>query len=146
MQKLGREECPYMERWIIEFKLFSLRLHHWLYSDDQRNYHDHPWWFITLVLKGSYIDISPKNQDLITEERVEELMSVGKIRYRPSKWKHTVKVSEGGCWTLLLTGPEVRDWGFWVKRKDGTNVYRLRRRNKYFLENGHHPCEKGKMK
>ena len=58
-QKLGREECPYMRRWVIDLYFFSIRLHHWMASDDQRHYHDHPWDFISLILKGGYMDVNP---------------------------------------------------------------------------------------
>lgn len=34
----------------------------------------------------------------------------------------------------MLTGREVRRWGFWVK-------WKFKKSNKYFLEHGHHPCE-----
>lgn len=48
--------------------------------------------------------------------------------------------NDGGCWTVLLTGPEKRVWGFWVNGK-------FRKRNKYFYEHGHHhPCDPSKDK
>lgn len=47
-----------MVRWAWDFGRFgSLRLHHWLRSDDKRFKHDHPSDFATLVLRGSYQDI-----------------------------------------------------------------------------------------
>lgn len=54
-------ECPYLERWILgvgvpgHTSLFSLRLHHFFRSDED-HLHDHPGWFVTLVLRGSYED------------------------------------------------------------------------------------------
>jgi hypothetical protein len=45
-----------------------------------------------------------------------------------------LKEIPGGCWTLLLTGPKVRRWGFWVSKK-------FKKSNKYFLGHGSHPCE-----
>ncbi len=127
-QNLGRPECPYLRRWVLDFKLFSLRVHRWLASDDPRHRHDHPWWFLTLVLWGGYTDDS-----LVSQDKLGFLS----VRYRPSSWAHTVRVKEGGCWTVMLTGPEVREWGFWV------NGTRWRKRNKYFYEFGNHPCSAG---
>jgi hypothetical protein len=124
-QPLGRKECPYNYRWIIDFKLFSIRLHKWVASDDLRCLHDHPSWFITIVLRGSYIDIT---------ENGEELLESGVIRFRPALHKHAVKVVDKPCWTLLLFGRPKRIWGFYV---DG----RFRRREKYFKRFGHHPCD-----
>ncbi len=124
-QNLGKNECPYMKRWVLDFDLFSIRLHKWLSSDDQRHLHDHPWWFISLVLKGWYLDKSEN----VTRTRV-----AGEIAYFPATHKHTVEVAPQGCWTLLLTGKEKRQWGFWVKNK-------FKKRNRYFYDFGHHPCE-----
>lgn len=127
--KFGEElKCSvgvYVRRWICETPFGSLRLHHWLHSDDDRAFHDHPWWFVTLVLQGGYTDCSPKG---------EERMASPKIAFRPAEHSHTVKVDKGGCWTLLITGPQVRRWGFWVGRK-------WKKSNKYFLEHGMHVCD-----
>lgn len=130
-----------MKRWVLDLYLFSIRLHHWMSSDDQRHYHDHPWNFITIVLAGGYTDIAPSNQEDPDSRPIHERMTPGTICHRASFHKHTVKVDDGGCWTLLLTGRPIRTWGFWVKRKDGSGIWRMRKRNKYFREMGHHPCE-----
>lgn len=125
-QLLGRPECPYMQRWVIETRWGSVRLHRWLASDDQRHFHDHPWWFVCLILAGGYTDVSPSG---------EQNMHVGSVAFRPALHRHTVRVKPGGCWSLVVTGPEVRPkWGFWVGGK-------FRKRNKFFFEHGHHPCE-----
>jgi hypothetical protein len=123
-EKLGRPDCPYLIRWVLNLGLFSVRLHHWLGSDDPRAHHDHPWWYLTLVLWGGYVDSFPGGSDKL---------GMGSMRFRRSSWIHTVKVNPGGCWTLMLTGPEVRDWGFWVGGK-------FVRRNKYFFRHGVHEC------
>lgn len=124
---MGKSECPYLRRWVFNAGMFSVRLHHWYASDDARYFHDHPWWFITFVLAGGYTDISPAGQ---------QVMKTGSTCYRPAFHRHTVQVNPGGCWTFLITGPEIRRWGFWVKGK-------FKKANKYFLEHGHHPCAKG---
>lgn len=115
----------YVRRWFVETPWFSVRLHHWLHSDDDRYFHDHPWWFVTLVLQGSYRDLSPSGS---------ELMTPGSVAFRPALHRHTVKVALDGCWTVLVTGPQVRRWGFWVGEK-------WKKSNKYFLEHGKHVCD-----
>lgn len=55
-QELGDPRCPYLIRWLIDLRLFSIRLHHWVRSDDKRAMHDHSWWFLTFVLAGGYTD------------------------------------------------------------------------------------------
>ncbi len=125
-QQLGLPECPYMDRWVINCGLFSIRVHHWRKSDDKRYFHDHPWWYLTLVLSGSYIDVSPNGKDI---------MSRWRMAFRPALHRHTVEINSD-VWTLLITGPEIRKWGFWVNGK-------FKKANKYFFEQGHHPCTDG---
>lgn len=122
-EKLGLPECPYVIRWRIEFPFGSVRLHHWLAPDDDRAFHDHPWWFWTIVLKGGYIDKSPDGIDHLW---------AGSCRYRKAEHRHTV-IPDPEAWTLLVTGPPVRAWGFWLDGK-------FRKANKWFLSHGHHPC------
>jgi hypothetical protein len=141
-QRLGEPECPYLRRWAIGVGGYSIRLHHWYRSDDKRNPHDHPWWFLTLVLKGSYDDWSyplvDGVPDLSIPYKVDPLRP-GSIRFRPAHHAHSVAVAPGGCWTLMVTGKKSRRWGFWLRRADGSS--RFKRSNKYFLEDGHHPCD-----
>jgi hypothetical protein len=123
-EKLGIESCPYLIRWRIETRLGSVRLHHWISHDDARAFHDHPWDFITFVLKGGYTDSSPEgNQHL----------KAPTVQHRYATHKHTVFPDADGAWTLVLTGPKARAWGFWVAGK-------FKKANKYFLSHGHHPC------
>jgi len=112
-----------MHRWVLDFGVFAIRLHRWFSSDDARAFHDHPWWFLTLVLWGGYTDVSPEGRDAL---------GVGSVRFRPAHHKHTVEISRP-TWTLLVTGPPARRWGFWIDGK-------LRKRDKYFATHGHHPC------
>lgn len=124
-EKIGLDGCPYLKRWVVEFGHFSIRIHHFLASDDDRAFHDHPWWFLTLVLRGSYTDWNPAGFDVLR---------AGSIRYRPAYHRHTVLTE--GVWTLVVTGPRMRQWGFW-DRMSGRFV----KANKWFFTRGHHPCE-----
>jgi hypothetical protein len=129
---LGRPECPYLRRWAFNVGLFSIRVHHFMRSDDARAHHDHPWWFLTLVLRGAYYDISQG-----PEGEVIDHLTPGSIRFRPALHRHTVVVEHarpGGVWTIILTGPNLRTWGFWPEG-------RFRKANKYFKMYGHHPCD-----
>lgn len=125
-ERLGWAECPYLRRWAFLFGAFSVRVHHFYRSDDERAPHNHPWWFVTLVLRGGYTDVSPDGED--------DHLSAGSVRYRPAHHRHTVRTDPGGCWTMVVTGPILRPWGFFVNG-------RFKKANKYFLEHGHHPCD-----
>lgn len=127
-QYLGRRECPYMRRWVLNLGFVSIRLHRWYFGDDPRAHHDHQWNFVTIVLRGSYVDITPQGR---------ELLKAGAIRFRRAEHRHTVDTK--GCVTLLITGPKVREWGFFYRTKGGKS--RFYKHNKYFYINGHHPCQ-----
>jgi hypothetical protein len=118
-------DCPYVIRWRLELFGYSVRVHHWLSNDDPRAFHDHPWWFLTFVVKGGYKDVSPEGKDCLRP---------GSIRYRPALHQHIVYPNTGGCWTILITGRPLRKFGFW---KDG----KFTKANKWFLSYGHHPCK-----
>jgi hypothetical protein len=99
-------------------------VHHWLAPDDERAFHDHPWWFITIVVRGNYADHSPAGVDHLR---------TGSVRLRRALHQHTVVPDARGAWTVVITGPKSRSWGFWLGGK-------FRKANKWFATYGHHPC------
>ena len=127
-------DCKYLERWVLGIgrpgrgAKYTLRLHHFFRSDED-HLHDHPFWFITLVLKGSYEDwvecptcaggkrwfAAGCTHCAGTRQIIGTRMTPGTIRYRPALHRH--RVVTDGCWTLVLSGPKVRDWGFYVDGK-----------------------------
>ena len=95
---------PYLERWIIWFG-FTLRLHKFHKGDDDRAFHDHPWWFVTLPMQ-SYVELTP--------QQGPRLVKRWRPHFRPAAHQHIVQVSEHKpVWTFILTGPKSKDWGFW---------------------------------
>jgi len=58
-EKLGLPESPYLYRWTLVLFGYTIRLHHWIKSDDCRFYHDHSGDFISIVLKGQYWNVVP---------------------------------------------------------------------------------------
>ncbi len=132
--RIGLEHgCDYLTRYVLILFGFGLRLHIWRTSDDQRAYHDHPWWFITWVLRGGYTDISPATEDVLGPEQRDHL-TAGAIRFRPAHHKHKALVDQGGAVTLLLTGHKSRTFGFWPNGK-------FMRPLKYFDKFRHHQCD-----
>ena len=43
-----------MRYWLIPYNPFgiAIRVHHILRSDNERNFHDHPWPYINVILRG----------------------------------------------------------------------------------------------
>lgn len=123
-EPLGRPECPYVYRWVISLFGWSIRLHKWIGSDDQRFFHDHAWDFVSIILKGWYEEITPKGS---------QLRYPYSIRYYKAEHQHMVKIYRP-CWSLVISKPKRRNFGFWVKD-------RLMRPLRYFSRYGYHPCE-----
>lgn len=103
--RIGEEADPYLERWwlVPRNRWFNIYLHHILHDDTDRALHDHPWWNLTLILHGGYREVTPKG---------ERLRRRGQFIFRRARALHRLVVGEGEAWTLFITGPIVRGWGF----------------------------------
>ena len=93
----------------------AVRVHQILRSDHGREPHDHPWPYLTCILRGGY-----------REERYNDLGDLvsakwhgpGSIVYRPANSWHRLQVPAGQtAWTLFITGPKRQTWGFAVDGK-----------------------------
>ena len=102
---IGGRDNPYLKRWWIikRNQWFNIYLHHFLRSDDDRALHDHPWWNLSILLKGRYIEHMPKGQALRRR---------GQMVLRGATAAHRVELIDGPVWTLFITGPKIREWGF----------------------------------
>lgn len=104
----GHNACEtYMYRWTL-IKLFrgiGLYLHHIVGSDWTRDLHDHPKRFISIGLKGWYIEE--------TEGTAGTLYTAPWVRTFPATHRH--RLVARNCWTLVLVLWTVRPWGFWSR-------------------------------
>lgn len=108
---IGGQARPYLRRWwlIPRNPLFNAYLHQFLRSDDDRALHDHPWANCSVLLTGQY-----------TEHTIDaggihrrQVLQAGAVRMRWSgRIAHRVELHDGPCWTLFITGPRYRAWGF----------------------------------
>lgn len=121
---IGGEADPYMRRWwvIPRNRFFNVYLHHFLRSDDDRALHDHPWWNVSVLLVGRYTEetINAGGVHVRTERQA------GQFAFRGASHAHRIELTHGACWTLFITGPRIRAWGFhcprgWVHWRDFTN-------------------------
>jgi len=103
-----QKEIPYLLRWVWRLPFgMSLRLHYFV-DDESRKmyYHCHPWWFLSLVLWGWYKEARPFIPD--------KTRRIGSLVYRSRHDTHFIsEVRDEGCWTLVLTGPKTKSWGFY---------------------------------
>lgn len=131
-EPVGLPECPYMVRSVLTVFGYSIRLHHWLASDDQRNAHDHPWDYFVVVLWGGKFEILPSTESNLD---VAEWNGTGSVKFYRAEHLHTVKITKP-CWTLLLTGRQRRDWGFYIPGRKA-----MMRPLRYFSRFGNPPCD-----
>lgn len=119
---VGRDnpDGAYLNRWwvIPRNPFFNVYLHQFLRDDDDRALHDHPWVWCSLLLRGGY---------------TEHTIAAGGVHRRRHRYAPSVKFSRPSrahrvelfkasvfpapgallqCWTLFITGPVVRQWGF----------------------------------
>jgi hypothetical protein len=107
---IGKPDDTYMERWwvIPRNRFFNVYLHHFLRSDDDRALHDHPWLNASILLYGRYTEHTVAAGGV--HHRKE--YGAGNIKLRGPRYAHRVELTHGPCWSLFITGPNVREWGF----------------------------------
>ena len=92
----------YMRRW-YPGPGPRLRYHEILRSDPDRDLHDHPWDFTSLILEGAYVEITPDG---------ERRWQAGDVIRRRATDLHRLELDGGPVWTQVRTGPVRRWWGF----------------------------------
>ena len=114
---------PYLERYYIFLKdrswfPFNIFVHHFLKSDPD-DVHDHPWPYMTIILRGGYYEWKPglDSRGQVTCE-VRQWKGPGSIRFAGARTYHRIELDpDVTAWTLFVPGPKLREWGFLVKNK-----------------------------
>lgn len=107
----GANLCPtYLYRWellSIASGAAKVYLHKFVGDDWALDLHDHPKRFISIGLFGGYIEV----RDTGGWRRYRAPW----IRSFPATHSHRLigPTPERPCWTLVIVGPPVREWGFW---------------------------------
>lgn len=106
--QIGGADNPYLNRWYVipRNRLFNIYLHQFMRDDDDRALHDHPWWSLSWLMRGMLGEFSKGGFKVIT---------VGQWKFRSAKFAHRLEVPgafSGNTWTLFITSPRIREWGF----------------------------------
>jgi hypothetical protein len=80
---VGGQDNPYLYRWYLipRNRRFNIYLHKFLRDDDDRALHDHPWWFVSLILKGGYFE--RVRHTVLRRDRFS-------VAFRPATHRHRV--------------------------------------------------------
>lgn len=107
--------------WCFQRFDVAIRVHEILRSDKGRDPHDHPWSYVTIILRGGYWE---HRYDAASNEISAKWHGPGSILYRPAgSWHrlilplHDPYNSASGfapCTTLFITGKKAQSWGFLV--------------------------------
>lgn len=112
---IGPPGEPYLIRWwlIPRNPLCNIYAHLILRSDDDRALHDHPWGFISIILRGNYAEW---RTDKLGEYRWHYI--AGDVLLRSPRTLHRIAIDpQRSALSLVITGPRIRQWGF--QTKDG---------------------------
>lgn len=109
----------WLDEWIDEngkvqnklpwWRPFNFLIHQWApeYEDGEREFHDHPRWSITLVLRGEIVEETPWGR---------KLLKPGSIVIRSRKYIHRLRVAPewmDKVWTLFIVGPRSHQQNFY---------------------------------
>jgi hypothetical protein len=124
----GAHRCPtYLHRWTLFqprrpkafWRGFGIYLHKFVGDDWSRDLHDHPKRFISIGLKGRYVEYTPTLDSIEddSDETVSRVYSAPWVRTFPADHIHRITLCDdrAPCWTLVIVLWHVREWGFWHK-------------------------------
>lgn len=108
----GAHDSDYLRRWwlIPRNRFFTVYLHQFLASDDDKALHDHPYHCVSVILRGGYYEHINGRKRWRYESDVV---------FRRASTPHRIELQEGGfdklpypAWSLFIGAPRVREWGF----------------------------------
>lgn len=109
---------PFLFRWFIpgyKSRWFNRYLHCFVRDDEDRALHDHPWFNLSILLEGSYIEHTIDKGGVHHRDVIE----AGQLKFRTPWDAHRVELLKNSVgapmqsWSLFLTGPVMRKkWGF----------------------------------
>jgi len=98
----------YLKRWFVipRNRFFNIYLHCFTGSDYDRALHDHPWWSLSILMKGELIE-----HTFNAKKTIPRWLPI----IRSAKRAHRIELVRGPAWTIFITGPKIRPWGFYSK-------------------------------
>ena len=105
------DNAVYLRRYyILHTPWFRIRLHH-IFLSDYDCLHDHPWNFLSILLKGSYNEVRASPLGCLDYKRYK----AGNILYRKAEDRHRLIINKP-VWSLVFMFKRRREWGFWTSK------------------------------
>lgn len=89
---------------ILDTPWFGIYLHRMVGPDWSPHNHDHPWPFVSFVLRGEYVEMAGNVARRVRWFNVKRAID-----------QHRIVWIREPTWTLVLRGKRVREWGFWTE-------------------------------
>ena len=106
------QDRVHLYRWtLFRCRWFQVVIHNFR-TDDPPHLHDHAWWNISIVLWGTLKETTYKRvpwSPLPTY--CSRYLRAGSVRIRSAAELHRLSVVQS-AWTLFITGPVRREWGY----------------------------------
>ena len=132
---IAPDGIAYLYRWNVVPRNphCNVYLHVQVRSDPERPLHDHPWENTSHILSGGYEEIVAMELPPQYPQSVHR--SVGDVIHRSATMPHRLVLPDRYPYamTLFITGPKIREWGFWtdegweaakdhIETRDGVSV------------------------
>ena len=110
----------HFRRWGINAFIFGIYIHQIYKADEDKHLHDHPWDYMSLCLKGSFIE---EGEKIITVVKPGSFIARKATRFHKIREMITTSAN-----TLFITGPRRRVWGYdvndvWI---EGKNYHKIK--------------------
>jgi hypothetical protein len=111
----------YMRRYYVwHSNKFNIFIHEFLGSDPDQDPHSHPWTFSSYILSGRYEEQTwfyprTKPNPKLCGYWAHQLFA-GDLVHRTADHIHRVELTHGPAWTLVFTGPRIKEWFFYTKK------------------------------
>lgn len=103
--------ATYLTRWwIFACPWGGIALHRMTASDARPTLHDHPFSFVSVVLRGGYDEDRLDPRTMKVAPHVVRRVNLVRAGIDAHSIRHLLRVP---TWTLLLVGRHLRTWGFW---------------------------------
>lgn len=115
----GVEKGPLTRFFLVNTRWFGIYLHRINRQDFDREPHDHPWTFVSLVLRGWYVEERRDHRGT----RTESLRTWLSLAWRHYSAAHRITMVAPHTWTLILRGRDRRAWGFYLEDQRGFTLW-----------------------
>ena len=103
----------FLIRWFVipKNRWFNIYLHQFIRDDEDRATHDHPWPNASVLLIGSYVEV--------VDDGTRTTYNEGDVKFRSASSGHRIELPKAfgnpprkSSWSLFITGPVIREWGY----------------------------------